>query len=178
MNYSLFKPEQAGEIQQMFANTFSDSEGESEGASIGNLVKELLETTPSQDIYVFVALDRDKVVGGILFTRLTFDTDIKVFLLAPVAVATDCQGKGIGRGLINFGLETLKTEGVRLVFTYGDPNFYSKVGFLQVTEQQFKAPLALTYPHGWMAQSLTDETLTPIAGESSCVAGFNKPEFW
>jgi len=178
MNYSLFQPEQADEIQRMFANTFSDSEGESEGASIGNLVKELLETTPSHDLYVFVALERDKVVGSILFTRLTFDTDIKVFLLAPVAVATDYQGQGIGRGLINFGLQTLKTEGVGLVFTYGDPNFYSKVGFQQVTEQQFKAPLALTYPHGWMAQSLTDETLTPIAGESSCVAGFNKPEFW
>jgi putative acetyltransferase len=178
MNYSLFKPEQAGEIQQMFTNTFSDSEGESEGALIGNLVKELIETTPSQDLYVFAALDRDKIVGGILFTRLTFDTDIVVFLLAPVAVATDYQGKGIGQGLISFGLQTLKTEGVRLVFTYGNPNFYSKVGFQQVSEQQFKAPLALSYPDGWMAQSLTDEALKPIAGESSCVAGFNKPELW
>ena len=36
-----------------------------------------------------------------------------------------------GQQLINFGLAHLKEIGVELVFTYGDMNFYSKVGFKQ-----------------------------------------------
>jgi len=60
---------------------------------------------------------------------LTFESEVNAFLLGPVAIHTSYQGKGIGQKLINFGLNTLKENGVELAFTYGDPNFYSKVGF-------------------------------------------------
>lgn len=178
MKYSLFKPMQTNEIKQLFTKTFSDSEGDKEGSLIGHLVQDLIETTKAEDLYVFVATENEKVIGSILFTRLTFEEDICVFLLAPVAVHTDYQGKGFGQELINFGLQEMKKEGVELAFTYGDPSFYSKVAFQPVIETQFKAPLTLSYPHGWLAQSLTGEELSGITGNSSCVPAFNKPELW
>ena len=178
MKYALYTPTQTNEIKALFTKTFSDSEGEKEGLLIGQLVEDLIGTTKPEDLYVFVATENEKVIGSILFTRLTFEADISVFLLAPVAVHTDYQGKGFGQELINFGLQAMKKEGVELAFTYGDPNYYSKVAFQPVTEAQFKAPLTLSYPHGWLAQSLNGQALVGIDGDSSCVPAFNKPELW
>lgn len=178
MKYSLYTTTQTNEIKTLFTKTFSDSEGEKEGELIGQLVEDLIGTTKAEDLYVFVATENEKIIGSILFTRLTFEADISVFLLAPVAVHTDYQGKGFGQELINFGLQAMKKEGVELAFTYGDPNYYSKVAFQPVTEAQFKAPLTLSYPHGWLAQSLNGQELVGIDGDSSCVPAFNKPELW
>ncbi|WEM45065.1 N-acetyltransferase (plasmid) [Photobacterium sp. DA100] len=178
MYYGSYEQSQSEAIIQLFTQTFSDSEGKDEGAVIGKLIKDLLKTTDSNDLFVFIAAEENRLVGSILFTRLTFETDKAAFLLAPVAVSTQSQGKGIGQTLIKTGLAALKQHGVDLVFTYGDPNFYSKVGFECITEQQFTAPQPLSYPHGWQAQSLTAQPLGTIAGSSSCVAAFNAPELW
>ncbi len=178
MNYCLYEQSQTEDIIGLFTHTFSDSEGEEEGKLIGDLVAELINTTDGNDLYVFVATENDSVVGSILFTRLSFESAREIFLLAPVAVQTDYQGKGIGQELIKVGLQTIKQQGAELAFTYGDPAFYAKVGFRQVTEEQFKAPMSLTYPHGWLAQSLTEQELTPITGSSACVPAFNKQALW
>ena len=69
-------------------------------------------------------------------------------------------------------------NGVELAFTYGDINFYAKVGFSQITEELVKAPHKLGYPEGWLAQSLVSDTIEPITGPSSCVEAFNNPELW
>ena len=98
--------------------------------------------------------------------------------MSPVAISTRCQGQGVGQGLINFGLAALKEEGAELVFTYGDPGFYAKVGFHTVNEEVVKAPLKLSFPQGWLGQSLVSDEINPIAGESICIDAFNKPEIW
>ncbi|CAG20194.1 GNAT family N-acetyltransferase [Photobacterium profundum] len=146
MKYSLYQPNQIEELKHVFYKTFSDSEGVAEGTSIGDLAYDLMTTTNENDLQVFVATENAKVLGCIIFTRMTFENSVNAFLMAPVAINTAYQGKGIGQALITFGLQTLQDQGVALVFTYGDPNFYSKVGFAQISEQQVKAPLNLTYP--------------------------------
>lgn len=178
MNYQHYTKQQTEEIKQLFTKTFGDSEGEAEGKLIGELALELITTTPEQDIEVFVALEHERVVGTILFTRLTYESDKAAFLLAPVAVHTDHQGQGIGQALINFGLQTMREAGVDLAFTYGDPNYYSRVGFEQVTIEQYPSPQPLSMPIGWLAQSLTETPLSSITGQSKCVQAFNKPELW
>lgn len=62
------------------------------------------------------------------------------FILSPVAIATSEQGTGIGQQLINYGLDHLKSLKVSLVFTYGDPNYYSKTGFNHIADSIVKAP--------------------------------------
>lgn len=82
--------------------------------------------------------------------------------MAPVAIHTDWQGRGIGQNLIKYGIYHLKKEGVTLMFTYGDPNYFSKVGFSQITEKVAKAPLKLSQPEGWLCQSLVGSEIEPI----------------
>ncbi|MFM2587842.1 GNAT family N-acetyltransferase [Vibrio sp. TBV020] len=178
MNYSLYNAKETDTIIQLFIKTFGDSEGQSVGEQIGGLVTDLITTTPEQDLYVCIAKEEEVITGAILFTRMTYESEQQSFLMAPVAVHTDYQGKGIGQALIQFGLEAMRNEGINIAFTYGDPNFYTKSGFKPVEESAFKAPLPLSFPHGWMAQSLTGSEIDSLAGDSQCVPAFNKPEFW
>ena len=178
MKLSIYKESDIEEIKQLFSKVFSDSEGQSEGLLIGSLVFDLINRTDPQDIYGFIATEDNQIIGSILFTRLTFESAVNAFILSPVAIHTNHQGKGIGQNLINFGINHLKEKGVKLAFTYGDPNFYSKVGFRCITEKIAKAPLELTQPEGWLCQSLVGDDIKPIAGNSRCVEALNKPEYW
>ena len=178
MKLEKYNPQDQGEIAGLFIKTFSDSEGQEEGKLIGQLTIDLLNNTNANDLYCFVASEDEKIVGSIIFTRITFETGINAFILAPVAIHTDFQGKGIGQELINFGLNSLLDDGVELAITYGDPKFYSKVGFGVVSDKTIPAPLELTQPEGWMAQSLTGDKVKPIAGVSHCVKALNKQEYW
>jgi putative acetyltransferase len=178
MQYSIYHPKDAGEIERLFIKTFSDSEGQTQGQMIGCLARDFMSSTNESDRYCFVAREDEHIVGSIFFSRITFECGLKSFILAPVAVQTECQGKGIGQRLIKFGLDTLLKDGVELAITYGDPNFYSKVGFQSVTEAVVPAPNKLQHPEGWLAQSLKGEKIQPIKGKSSCVEALNKPEYW
>lgn len=180
MHYSLFKNDQKREVVALFKNAFTDSEGEKEGALIAKLVTDFL-TMPvnDDDMYIFVAQDNNnRIVGCIVFSRLTYPKGENVFVLAPVAIATDCHCQGIGQALINFGLKALKEKGVSVATTYGDINFYSKTGFVPISEELIKPPLPLSYPAGWIAQSLNSENIVPIEGKPSCLQAINSPEYW
>ena len=178
MKFSPYDPINTEEIKQLFTKTFSDSEGQSEGLIIGDLVNEVLTSTAGHDFYCFVATENEQIIGSIIFSKLTFENEVNAFLLGPVAIHTSYQGKGIGQKLINFGLNNLKENGVEMAFTYGDPNYYSKVGFSFIAEKFVKAPLKLTYPEGWLAQALVSDEIEPITGNSYCVEAFNKPDIW
>lgn len=178
MKLLTFKSSNIDEIKQLFTKVFSDAEGQSEGELIGNLTYDIMTNTNVQDLYGFIAVENEQIIGSILFTRLTFQNGVNAFLLSPVAIQTSYQGKGIGQKLINFGVSHLKKNGVSIIFTYGDPNFYSKVGFNQITEKIAKAPFKLSQPEGWLAQSLVGDEIKPILGNSYCVEAFNKPEIW
>ena len=178
MNFSLYKSNYAHDIKKLFTSVFSDSEGQDEGEAIGKLAFELQETTHQNDIFGLIAKDNQKIIGCIFFTRLTFENNINAFILSPVAISTQYQNQGIGQELIKFGISHLRNNNVEIIFTYGDPNFYSKVGFQQITENIAQAPLKLTYPHGWLAQSLVSDKIEPINGKSTCVNALNNQKFW
>lgn len=140
MQFRAHDPRDSPAIARLFDSVFSKSEGAQEGALIGNLAKELIATTDSRDLHGFVAVDGEKIVGAIFFSRLTFEKDMDVFILAPVAVHTEYQRTGIGQALITHGLREVKKKGVGIVTTYGDPDFYSKVGFHPLSQQMIAAP--------------------------------------
>ena len=178
MIFSSYQPNTQNKIKALFTETFSASEGESEGLLIGKLVEEMMTITASEDLYGFVALQSEKIIGSIFFSRIWFQTALNAFILSPVAVHPAHQRKGVGQKLINYGIQQLKDDGVTLLFTYGDPAYYIKVGFTQISENMVKAPLELSYPHGWLGQSLVDNEIKPVPGESRCVAALNKAEYW
>ncbi|MAS08428.1 MAG: GNAT family N-acetyltransferase [Ahrensia sp.] len=178
MNFSTDYRNREQDIADLFAATFTASEGAQEGELIGTLARRLMEETTAQDIHVFTASDDDVLVGAIIFTRLAFADDRTVFVLGPVAVATDRQAMGIGQKLIAHGLNELRDRGVDIAVTYGDPNYYSRVGFAPVAEADIPAPFPLQHPEGWLGQSLTGVPLRPLKVPARCVEAFNDPVFW
>jgi putative acetyltransferase len=142
-------------------------------------VRKLLAGTAPEDIFVFTAEEDGAIIGGIVFSQLTYEQDGRtVFVLAPVAVATRRQGQGIGQKLLAYGLRELRRAGVDIAMTYGDPNYYAKVGFTPVSEADAAAPYELNHPEGWLGQSLTESPMTPLKGPSRCVAALNDPVYW
>ncbi len=178
MKFSIFSDNEKDEIHALFTQTFSDSEGQTEGELIGSLVLDVMNETDDNDIFGFVATEDNRIVGCIFFTRLLFNAPVEAFLLAPVAVHSNYQGKKIGQELIRFGLDQLKQEGVEWVFTYGDPKFYFKVGFKHVPAGVAEAPFELSQPEGWLFQSLNNSEIAHLPGSSGCVKAFSCPDYW
>ena len=178
MKFTKYSESDRQEIEALFTRTFSDSEGESEGKLIGHLVHELVNGTETDDMFGFIATEQGQIVGCIFFTRLSFGSPVKAFMLSPVAVDTAHQGKGVGQKLINFGIKRLRELGVELIFTYGDPNYYSKVCFEHVPQEIAEAPFTLAHPEGWLVQSLDGGNLELPLGQAHCVEAFNDPQYW
>jgi predicted N-acetyltransferase YhbS len=166
------------ELISLFVRTFTDSEGKEEGVLIGKLVRDFLDTTSSPDLRIFVTVDEGVVIASIVFSRLFCDDGTEAFLMAPVAVDTAYQKRGIGQQLIRYGLEDLRARGVTLVMSYGDINFYSRTGFTPVSEEVVPAPLPLSYPAGWIGQALDGGPIRPVAGATRCVAAIHNEALW
>lgn len=165
-------------VTALFIQVFSDSEGENEGHIIGSLVSDLFRTTPSSELAGYLIKEGDVLAGSIIFSKLTLDSDIKAMILSPVAIATDYQRKGLGQRLIKYGIEQIIQQDVALVVTYGDPNFYSKVGFEPISEKTIVPPFKLSYPHGWQALSLDNKGVFPINEKATCVTALMNQKYW
>jgi predicted N-acetyltransferase YhbS len=166
------------EVERLVASVFTSSEGEKEGSLIGGLAGELSSSADNHEIICIGAFEQDFLVGVIFWTRLGFDEPIEVYMLAPVAVRTEYQGRGVGQALINYGLEELRSRSVAVVITYGDPAFYSKLGFQTLSEDVIQAPLALSMPEGWLGQSLTGGPVPTLNSRPRCVPEFDNPVYW
>ncbi len=167
------------DIIDLFAASFTAAEGAAEGTLIAALVRDLLEGTPAGDLHVFLACEGPTIIGGAIFSRMRYDRDARrVFILSPMAVAPDRQGQGVGQALLRHALAVLRADGVAVALTYGDPDFYGRVGFAQISVAQAAAPFALRQPEGWLGQSLTDAPLAPLKGPAACVAALNNPDLW
>ena len=66
MEFRSARPDESPAVRTLFASVFSQSEGEQEGALIGRLAEELMACTDSQDLYGFVAVDREQMLKIIL----------------------------------------------------------------------------------------------------------------
>lgn len=166
------------EVVRLFHDTFLDSEGESEAVAVSSLAGQLAALSDGPDVSGFGAWKEADLAGAIYFSRLTMDDDITAFLLAPVAVGTRFQGKGVGQTLIRSGLDALQEAGVDFVATYGDPAFYARVGFESVSHEVIRPPFPLSQPIGWLGQTLGERHLQEISGDVGCIAPFNDPALW
>lgn len=139
------------------------------------VVAELLEDTPNR--LSLVATIDDQVVGNVIFTACRVDgSDVKVALLAPLAVAPECQRQGIGSALVHDGLRRLGDGGYGLVCVLGDPAYYGRLGF--ATERHVEAPYPLPPEWGdaWQSQQLGD--VTTFRGKLRVPPAWQHPELW
>lgn len=178
MNHRILSSNNKSEIVELFTSVFTDSEGQAEGEIIGNLSSELANAIDGENIICFATFEQNLIIASIFFSRLYFKQAINVYILAPVAVSSKYQGKGIGQSLINYGLSELKNRSVDVAITYGDPSFYLKVGFSSLSEEIIQAPLKLSMPEGWLGQSLKENPILQINEKPTCVKEFDNASYW
>lgn len=175
---------EAKPISQLFQTAFTDAANAEEGTLVAGLVTALLAAPAKAHVQVFTAQQDQILTGCILFSPLHYAQDKRrVALLSPVAVHPDWQGKGVGSALIRFGLEQLRLGGTEIAVTYGDPAYYGRFGFRQVTAQELPPPHPLSQPAGWQAMTTADTStdaasFAPLQGPCTCLQPFDDPALW
>lgn len=89
--------------------------------------------TESRPYIGLVAEDEGVVVGHLVLSEVVVETRhgiMKGLGLAPLAVAKESQGRGIGSALVRAALEEAKRQGADFLVVLGDPAFYSRFGFV------------------------------------------------
>ncbi len=120
------KPDDSTAIQEVQTKAF----GRPAEAKLVRLIRER-----NKALISLVAVNDGRVVGHILFSRVTIDNaSFNALGLAPVAVLPDFQRKGIGSKLIREGLERSKEAGYYAVVLLGDPAYYSRFGFARAAD--------------------------------------------
>lgn len=164
-------------------NIHNQAFGEEKGPVIAKLVDDLLNDETAMPILSLVAVENNKLVGHILYTKaIITQTEISLSaqILAPLAILPKEQNRGIGEKLINEGIKLLKALGTELVFVLGHPNYYPRCGFIPAGEQGFEAPYPIPDEHAeaWMIQELNGDVLKKTSGKIQCSRVLNEPQHW
>lgn len=77
-----------------------------------------------------VAERSNQIIGHVAFSPVRFsDGSVRWYGLGPVAVLPELQHQGVGKALINSGLDALRSLGAAGCVVLGDPNYYARFGF-------------------------------------------------
>lgn len=178
MDIIKFTLEESDCVQNLFYDVFLDSEGLEEGHILKDFVKALIETTQSNDLRGYLTYQNNELIASVFFSRVKTDSKRDVFILSPMAVRSNFQKQGIGQSLIKYGLNQLEQSCVDIILTYGDPSFYVKAGFQNISEELIRPPFKLSYPQGWLGLSFLDEDIKNEAFQCSCVNALNNSALW
>ena len=169
--------------RKVILNIHNQAFGEEKGPVIAKLVDDLINDETAIPILSLVAVENDKLIGHILYTKATITQtklSISAQILAPLAILPDEQKKGVGEKLINKGLIQLKELGTELVFVLGHPTYYPRCGFFPAGEKGFEAPYPIPeeYAAAWMVQALNGNALESAIGKIQCSNILNEPQHW
>jgi len=95
-----------------------------------NIVEKIRANCPG--VLSPVALDEGEIVGHILFSPATIETDqglVEGMGLAPMAVQPGRQRQGIGSALVKRGIDLLAERSCPFVIVLGHPEYYPRFGF-------------------------------------------------
>lgn len=93
----------------------------------GNIV-DALRSNGAALLSLVATLD-GRVVGHIMYSRLTVGGDVTGAALGPMAVIPEHQRQGIGSRLVEAGNRRLKDAGCPFIVVVGHADFYPRFGF-------------------------------------------------
>lgn len=118
-----------------------------------NLVVELRKSKAFIPKLSLVAVEEDKIVGHILFTK-AFIQGVEVLALAPLSVLPDYQNKGVGLSLMKEGHKIAHKLGYEYSVVLGHSKYYPKAGYIPASKYGIKAPFEVE-DESFMAICLT-----------------------
>lgn len=149
---------------------------------IVELTRDMLADPTAEPLLSLIAFDDDRPAGHVLFSagRLRGETNPSVAILAPLAVASKAQNKGVGTALVEAGLDRLRAAGTDLVFVLGHPGYYPRFGFRPAGILGLAAPFPIPAKDAdaWMVLDLSGGHLGHTNGVVICCNALSKPEHW
>ncbi|MCP4122090.1 MAG: N-acetyltransferase [Bacteroidetes bacterium] len=148
------------------------------------LTADLFHDETALPVLSLLAFHHGEAVGHILFTRAYLDGVLDcplLYILAPLAVRPQYQGRGIGGQLIKRGIQLLKEMGTELIFVLGHKSYYPKFGFIpDARKQGFSAPYPIPEANAgaWMVMKLNKGAPKCPTGTIRCAESMNKEEYW
>lgn len=120
--------------------------------------QDLVERLRTSEAFVpelsLVAVVDDKIVGYILFTKITLGNTNSLGL-APLAILPAYQKQGIGTMLLNEGHRIAKEMGFQFSVLLGIETYYPRVGYVRASLFGIKAPFEVP-DENFMALSLQE----------------------
>src|SRR5262245_17611562 len=120
-----------------------------------------------------VAVDADRIVGHVMFSRVwvvNAGVSVAVASLAPMAVRPECQRRGIGAALINRGIEVCRSAGWPAIVVVGHERYYPRFGFSAAAVAHLESPYAGPY---FMGLDLRPDALASLRGAIRYPPGFD-----
>lgn len=103
-----------------------------------------------------------EVIGHIMHTKITID-GCEFLALAPLAVAPEWQGKGVGSALVEQSHKSALALGYKGVVVLGDPNYYSRFGYKPAENWKIKCPFEVPSEY-YMAIELSENAFLGVSG--------------
>jgi len=106
-----------------------------------------------------------KIVAHIMFSPMTVpgESETKIMGLAPVAVVPEVQRSGVGKALVEAGLESCRRLGIHAVVVLGHPEYYPKFGFVPASRYGIRCEYDVP-DEAFMALELVPGALRGISG--------------
>ena len=176
MNIRLATEQDRSDIERVYMSTFPKDEN----VVVAKLAIDLLSDNTAIQTLSLVAEADGSVVGHVAFSPVMLDSkkSCLAYILAPLAVQSDYQKRGIGSEITEYGLQQLLAKGVNVVFVYGDPNYYGRFGFNTEVARNYTVPYRLQYPSGWQAVTLNEYALENAPAVINCVTALCDPKLW
>ncbi len=119
------------------------------------------------DLVSLVAIERDRIVGHILFSPVTIETRARTITgmgLGPMAVLPEYQRQGIGSQLVTLGLEVLRRRNCPFVVVLGHPDYYPRFGFRKASAYGLKSQWEGVPDEAFMVIVLDGDVMKNITG--------------
>lgn len=134
------RPEDYEAVYRVIKEAFAKAE-HTDGNE-ANLVVKLRKSESFIPELSLVAVDGEKIVGHIIFTKALVH-GVEVLALAPLAVLPDYQNRGIGLSLIEAGHQAANELGYEYAVVLGHAKYYPKAGYVPASQFGIKAPFAV-----------------------------------
>ena len=131
--------------------------------------------TSCKEYCSFVAVNKDTVIGHIVFTPVTIDGSNLIGMgLAPMAVLPSYQKQGIGSSLVQHGLQHLQQSGCPFVIVLGHPEYYPRFDFEPASRYNLKSQWESVPDEAFMVIVFDRNVLPMEGGIARYRAEFNK----
>lgn len=157
------------QVYQVNYEAFGDREDEAK------LVERIRNTTYFVPQLSLVAERDGEIAGHLLLSKAEVVNGIErheVIVLAPIAVKPVYQKQGIGRQLIQEGLERCRQLGYSIVLLIGHPGYYPKFGFKPARPFGLELKQFEVSDDVFMVCEIKEDELLRIQGELQYPAAF------